>query len=66
MSYRLPKRFGIIKLEAKNIFDEQFQFVDTDPAHPQVPSGTTDRRQSDDCFLAQITRQYNIPGYLSH
>lgn len=35
LRYRLPKRFGIFKLEVLNLFDEQFQFVDTDPAHPQ-------------------------------
>ncbi len=35
LSYRLPKRFGIFKLEVNNLFDKQFQFVDTDPAHPQ-------------------------------
>ena len=35
LSYRLPKRYGIFKIEVKNLFDKQFQFVDTDPAHPQ-------------------------------
>ncbi len=35
LSYRLPRRYGIFKIEVKNLFDEQFQFVDTDPAHPQ-------------------------------
>ena len=35
LSYRLPKRYGIFKLEMKNIFDEQFQFVDIDPTNPR-------------------------------
>ena len=36
LGYRLPKRFGTISLEAKNIFDEQFQFQDTDPSNPRI------------------------------
>jgi tetratricopeptide (TPR) repeat protein len=35
LSYRLPKRYGIFKMEVKNIFDEQFRFVDTDPTNPR-------------------------------
>lgn len=34
ISYRLPKRFGLITIEAKNLFDEKFNFQDTDPANP--------------------------------
>jgi hypothetical protein len=34
--YRLPKRWGFITLEARNLFDEDFQFQDTDPAHPVI------------------------------
>jgi hypothetical protein len=34
ISYRLPKRLGFIALEAKNLFDEEFKFQDTDPANP--------------------------------
>ena len=34
ISYRLPKRLGLISLEAKNLFDEKFNFQDTDPANP--------------------------------
>jgi outer membrane receptor protein involved in Fe transport len=34
ISYRLPKRWGFITLEAKNLFDEEFNFQDTDPANP--------------------------------
>jgi hypothetical protein len=36
IDYRLPKRYGIINLEAKNLFDEQFDFQDTDPANPEI------------------------------
>ncbi len=35
IGYRLPHRFGIFKVEVKNLFDERFQFLDTDPARPQ-------------------------------
>jgi tetratricopeptide (TPR) repeat protein len=34
ISYRLPKRWGFITLEIKNLFDEEFNFQDTDPANP--------------------------------
>jgi tetratricopeptide (TPR) repeat protein len=34
--YRLPQRYGIISLEAKNLFDEGFQFQDTDPSNPGI------------------------------
>jgi Tfp pilus assembly protein PilF len=37
--YRLPKRFGIIGLEFKNLFDNQFNFQDTDPANPRIVPG---------------------------
>jgi tetratricopeptide (TPR) repeat protein len=30
--YRLPKRYGIISFGVKNLFDEEFNYVDTDPA----------------------------------
>jgi tetratricopeptide (TPR) repeat protein len=35
-SYRLPKRWGIISVEGKNILDEDFKFQDTDPANPDI------------------------------
>ncbi|MGB3212722.1 MAG: tetratricopeptide repeat protein [Desulforhopalus sp.] len=35
VSYRLPKRFGIFKIEVNNLFDEKFQFLDTDPSNPR-------------------------------
>jgi len=36
ISYRLPKRLGIISIEAKNIFNENFNFQDTDPSNPEI------------------------------
>jgi hypothetical protein len=36
LTYRLPKRYGIIKIAVKNAFDQDFQFQDTDPANPQI------------------------------
>lgn len=33
---RLPKRWGLVTLQAKNIFDETFKFVNMDPAHPRI------------------------------
>jgi len=32
--YRLPKRFGIVAVEARNLFDRSFRFQDTDPVSP--------------------------------
>jgi len=34
--YRLPKRWGLISLEAHNLFNEEFRFQDTDPANPTI------------------------------
>ena len=34
ISYRLPKRLGLVTIEAKNLFDEEFNFQDTDPSNP--------------------------------
>jgi hypothetical protein len=36
IGYRLPKRWGIIALEVKNLFNEKFKFQDTDPANPTI------------------------------
>jgi len=36
LSYRLPKRFGLLSIEARNLFDERFKFQDTDPATPSI------------------------------
>ncbi|MEZ5582401.1 MAG: hypothetical protein R3F37_06215 [Candidatus Competibacteraceae bacterium] len=34
ISYRLPQRWGVISLEVKNLFDEQFNYQEQDPANP--------------------------------
>jgi outer membrane receptor protein involved in Fe transport len=34
VSYRLPKRFGILKMGVKNLFDESFNYQDTDEVSP--------------------------------
>lgn len=34
LSYRLPKRYGLISLEVKNLWDEEFQFQSMDKASP--------------------------------
>jgi hypothetical protein len=36
VSYRLPKRRGFITVGANNVFDQEFQFQDTDPRNPLV------------------------------
>ena len=36
ISYRLPKRYGIVSLIVKNLLDEEFQFQDTDPSNPRI------------------------------
>jgi outer membrane receptor for monomeric catechols len=36
IGYRLPKRLGLITIEAKNLLDENFKFQDTDPANPSI------------------------------
>jgi outer membrane receptor protein involved in Fe transport len=36
ISYRLPKRRGLITLGVKNLLDEAFMFQDTDPANPLI------------------------------
>ncbi len=36
INYRLPKRYGFITLGVTNLFDESFEFVDTDLENPLV------------------------------
>lgn len=36
ISYRLPKRHGIISIGVKNLFNKNFNFQDTDPTNPQI------------------------------
>ena len=35
LRYRLPKRYGLLTFGVKNLFNEEFNFVDTDPANPR-------------------------------
>ncbi len=35
-TYRLPNRYGLISLEVKNLFDEEFRFQDTDASNPSI------------------------------
>jgi tetratricopeptide (TPR) repeat protein len=39
IGYRLPKRFGLIEIEARNLFDDGFRFQDTDPQNPRITPG---------------------------
>ena len=36
VSYRLPKRTGIVSIEARNLFDRSIKFQDTDPSNPSI------------------------------
>ncbi len=36
VSYRLPGRYGLITVGAKNLFDKSFKFFDTDPNNPTI------------------------------
>jgi hypothetical protein len=36
ISYRLPKRYGILTVGGSNLFDEQFQYFDTDRENPRI------------------------------
>jgi outer membrane receptor protein involved in Fe transport len=47
ISYRLPKRYGFITVGAKNLFDEDFMFFDTDRFNPSI--------QPDRMFFARAT-----------
>ena len=39
VSYRLPKRLGIIMIEARNLFDQFFNYHDIDIASPSIQPG---------------------------
>jgi hypothetical protein len=47
LSYRFPKRYGFITVGAKNLFDEQFNYQDTDPESPTI--------QPDRMIYGQVT-----------
>jgi tetratricopeptide (TPR) repeat protein len=36
VSYRLPKRMGMLSIAGKNLFDKSFKFQDTDPRNPEM------------------------------
>lgn len=36
ISYRLPKRYGLLTIGARNLFGEPIQFQETDLAHPRI------------------------------
>lgn len=36
VGYRLPKRLGVVSIEARNLLDAKFKFQDTDPANPSI------------------------------
>jgi tetratricopeptide (TPR) repeat protein len=41
ISYRLPKRYGFVTIGAKNLFDEEFNYFDTDPKNPAIQPDRT-------------------------
>jgi outer membrane receptor protein involved in Fe transport len=47
ISYRLPKRYGFITVGAKNLFNESFQYFDTDTDNPVI--------QPDSLFFGRLT-----------
>ncbi|MGD8618474.1 MAG: TonB-dependent receptor [Gammaproteobacteria bacterium] len=36
LGYRLPKRRGLVSIGVSNLFDESFNFADTDPFNPRI------------------------------
>ncbi len=36
VSYRLPKRYGLMSIEVRNLFDEQFRFQNMDKDNPEI------------------------------
>jgi hypothetical protein len=47
INYRLPKRYGFITVGATNLFDEKFQYFDTDLDNTRI--------QPDRFFFAKVT-----------
>jgi len=39
IGYRLPKRFGLASIEARNLFDQKFNYRDPDPGNPSLIPG---------------------------
>ncbi|HSF29723.1 MAG TPA: TonB-dependent receptor [Candidatus Tectomicrobia bacterium] len=36
IGFRLPRRFGLVNIGVKNLFDQRFKFQDTDPVNPTI------------------------------
>jgi hypothetical protein len=47
VNYRLPKRYGIVSVGARNLFDEDFEHFDTDRDNARI--------QPERTFFGQIT-----------
>jgi hypothetical protein len=47
INYRLPKRYGFLRFGVRNLFDEEFEFADTDIDNPHI--------QPDRFFFATVT-----------
>jgi hypothetical protein len=47
INYRLPKRYGFLRVGARNLFDEDFEYYDTDFNNPAI--------QPDRTFFATVT-----------
>ena len=41
VSYRLPKRYGVVSVGATNLFDKKFNFADLDINNPRIEPGRT-------------------------
>jgi len=41
ISYRFPKRYGMISIGAKNLFNQSFKYFDTDELNPAIQPGRT-------------------------
>jgi len=39
LGYRIPNQYGLVRLEFRNLLDQDFRFQDTDPANPFVQPG---------------------------
>jgi tetratricopeptide (TPR) repeat protein len=39
IGYRLPKRYGFFVIGARNLFDQEFRYYDTDPFNPIIQPG---------------------------
>jgi outer membrane receptor protein involved in Fe transport len=47
LSYRLPKRYGLLTIGVSNLTDEDFEFFDSDRDNPRI--------QPDRVFFGKIT-----------